>query len=194
MMPRTGSYGDTPTVTRSPGTTLIRNRRIRPLSWARTSWPASDCTRYSPPLCTATTVPWISIRSSLLKPSHFLSGTTGGRSSAPPKHLVCHIAVEAVQSAHGFLDLLCKRRIVVTAKRQGRAEDHPRAPRGRHAGLLMQHAIEALEPHRHDWQPEPRSDHADARPERVDLAAHRAFTFREDQHRPALACEIADVA
>ena len=29
MMPRTGSYGDTPTVTRSPGTTLILKRRIR---------------------------------------------------------------------------------------------------------------------------------------------------------------------
>ena len=39
-----------------------------------------------------------------------------------------------------------------------------------------------------------RTCHADARPERVDLAAHRAFTFREDQHRPALAREIADVA
>ena len=31
MMPRTGSYGDTPTVTLSPGTTLMRNRRILPL-------------------------------------------------------------------------------------------------------------------------------------------------------------------
>ena len=38
-MPRTGSYGDTPTVTRSPGTTLIRKRRMRPLSCASTSWP-----------------------------------------------------------------------------------------------------------------------------------------------------------
>ena len=28
---------ETPTVTRSPGTTLIRKRRIRPLSWASTS-------------------------------------------------------------------------------------------------------------------------------------------------------------
>jgi hypothetical protein len=36
------------------------------VSWASTSWPASHCTRYSPPLCTATTVPCISIRSSLL--------------------------------------------------------------------------------------------------------------------------------
>src|SRR5215510_5904052 len=66
MMPRTGSYGDTPTVTRSPGTTLIRNRRIRPLNCASTSWPASHCTRYRPPECTATTVPCMSIRSSLL--------------------------------------------------------------------------------------------------------------------------------
>src|SRR5438046_760659 len=31
MMPRTGSYGETPTVTRSPGTTLMRKRRIRRL-------------------------------------------------------------------------------------------------------------------------------------------------------------------
>src|SRR5258708_39267867 len=67
MMPRTGSYGETPTVTRSPGTTLIRKRRMRPLSWASTSWPASHCTRYRPPLWTATTVPCMSIRSSLLK-------------------------------------------------------------------------------------------------------------------------------
>ena len=71
MMPRTGSYGETPTVTRSPGTTLIRNRRIRPLNWARTSCPASHCTRYSPPECTATTVPCMSIRSSLLNSSSF---------------------------------------------------------------------------------------------------------------------------
>ena len=48
------------------GTTLMRKRRIRPLSWASTSCPASHCTRYSPPLCTATTVPCISMRSSLL--------------------------------------------------------------------------------------------------------------------------------
>jgi len=52
MMPRTGSYGETPTVTRSPGTTLMRNGALRPLSWANTSWPASHCTRYNPPLCT----------------------------------------------------------------------------------------------------------------------------------------------
>lgn len=57
MMPRAGSYGETPTVTRSPGTTLIRNRRIRPLSCASTSWPESTWTRYKPPLCTAETVP-----------------------------------------------------------------------------------------------------------------------------------------
>src|SRR5688572_3472078 len=49
MIPRTGSYGDTPTVTRSPGTTLIRKRRIRPLNCASTSCPASHCTRYRPP-------------------------------------------------------------------------------------------------------------------------------------------------
>mgnify|MGYP000101826741 CR=1 FL=1 len=42
---RNGWYGETPTVTRSPGTTLMRNRRMRPLSWASTSWPASHCTR-----------------------------------------------------------------------------------------------------------------------------------------------------
>src|SRR4029079_8923212 len=82
MMPRTGSYGDTPTVTRSPGTTLMRKRRIRPLSWASTSWPASHCTRYSPPLWTATTVPCMSIKSSLLNQLAFLSS----------KQLVCHIA------------------------------------------------------------------------------------------------------
>src|SRR5687767_12610745 len=66
MMPRTGSYGETPTVTRSPGTTLMRKRRIRPLNCASTSCPASHCTRYNPPEWTATTVPCISIRSSLL--------------------------------------------------------------------------------------------------------------------------------
>ena len=48
MMPRTGSYGETPTVTRSPGTTLIRKRRMRPLNWASTSCPWSHCTRYKP--------------------------------------------------------------------------------------------------------------------------------------------------
>ena len=37
MSPCVRSYGDTPTLTRSPGTTLIRNRRILPLSCASTS-------------------------------------------------------------------------------------------------------------------------------------------------------------
>ena len=49
MIPRTGSYGETPTVTRSPGTTLMRKRRIRPLNCASTSCPASHWTRYNPP-------------------------------------------------------------------------------------------------------------------------------------------------
>ena len=67
MKPRVMSYGDTPTVTRSPGTTLIRNRRILPLNCASTSWPGSHSTRYMPPLCTAVTMPCTSIRSLFAK-------------------------------------------------------------------------------------------------------------------------------
>ena len=67
MSPRVGSYGDTPTLTRSPGTTLMRNRRILPLSCANTSCPGSACTRYKPPLWTAVTVPCTSMRSSFDK-------------------------------------------------------------------------------------------------------------------------------
>jgi hypothetical protein len=67
MRPRVRSYGDTPTVTWSPGTTLIRNRRILPLSCASTSWPSSHFTRYSPPLCTAVTIPCTSMRSVFAK-------------------------------------------------------------------------------------------------------------------------------
>src|ERR1700752_1178127 len=123
MMPRTGSYGDTPTVTRSPGTTLIRKRRIRPLSWASTSWPASHCTRYSPPLWTATTVPCISIRSSLLKRLAILS-------------LQPVIVSEA---AHCILHLRRQRLVVVPCQPKRRAERHADAARASHFRRRVQH-------------------------------------------------------
>src|SRR5919206_1147963 len=126
MMPRTGSYGDTPTVTRSPGTTLMRKRRIRPLNCASTSWPWSHCTRYNPPLCTATTVPCTSIRSSLLKRYPFnqrlchiglVSRKLSG--AAPPPILQC---------PHGRLDVARQGRVVGPAEVQRRSECDPRPP------------------------------------------------------------------
>src|SRR3954469_22927784 len=110
MIPRTGSYGETPTVTRSPGTTLMRKRRIRPLSWASTSCPASHCTRYSPPLCTATTVPCISMRSSLLNCLHVLSFN----------QTLCHNRQRFDRSLHRSGEEL----VIVADQTQGGAEGH----------------------------------------------------------------------
>ena len=58
----------TPTVTRSPGTTLMRNRRIRPLNWASTSWPLARATRNMVPGSTCVTEPDSSIGSSFATP------------------------------------------------------------------------------------------------------------------------------
>src|SRR6185436_15741287 len=147
MMPRTGSYGDTPTVTRSPGTTLIRKRRIRPLSWASTSWPASHCTRYSPPLWTATTVPCMSIRSSLLNRLAILS-------------LQPVIVSEA---AHRVFHLRRQRLVVVPGQPKRRAERHANAARPGHFPRRVQHPVEPVDPDRDDRHVQPRADHADPR-------------------------------
>ena len=154
-MPRTGSYGETPTVTRSPGTTLIRKRRMRPLNWARTSWPWSHCTRYKPPLWTATTVPCTSIRSSLLNcypfqskivphlpPFRKLSST---RLSRTPRCL------EACRAGRGG---------VVGAFQAGRRPERDTCGiRARGTSSVVQDAVETLEPDRNDRDAEPGGDH-----------------------------------
>src|SRR3954454_14641793 len=45
MRARFRSYGETSTLTRSPGRMRMRKRRILPATWPRTSWPLSSCTR-----------------------------------------------------------------------------------------------------------------------------------------------------
>src|SRR5204862_6033392 len=157
MMPRTGSYGETPTVTRSPGTTLIRKRRIRPRSWASTSWPASHCTRYNPPLCTATTVPCMSIRSSLLKLLAVLS----------VRQILCHILADLLnvngdgwgdgwgtgylsQCANGLLDLARQGFVILACQSQGRSEFHANATRTGHPPAWMEHGVETDEAHGND--------------------------------------------
>src|SRR3954467_13039052 len=47
MRPRLRSYGETSTRTLSPGRTRMRNRRILPARWARSSWSFSSLTRNS---------------------------------------------------------------------------------------------------------------------------------------------------
>ena len=132
MMPRTGSYGDTPTVTRSPGTTLIRNRRIRPLNCASTSWPASHWTRYSPPEWTATTVPCMSIRSSLLNthPSKPMSGF-----SRPSNQ--CATSRSLKQTGGSCVIFRRKCRFVVSnSNRASHLSTHPFEVRSRQASRL----------------------------------------------------------
>src|SRR5579884_658776 len=48
MRPRSRSYGESSTFTRSPGLMRIRYRRIRPDVYASVSWPLSSSTRYWP--------------------------------------------------------------------------------------------------------------------------------------------------
>src|SRR5262245_28047593 len=105
-----------PTVTRSPGTTLMRNLRIRPLNCANTSWPASTCTRYKPPLCTATTVPCMSIKSSLLIQLSNQYATFWGRAAALVGSLADARSWELLASQ-------LHRPRVVRGARSGRAHD-----------------------------------------------------------------------
>src|SRR5205823_2393983 len=147
MMPRTGSYGETPTVTRSPGTTLIRKRRIRPLSWASTSWPASHCTRYKPPLWTATTVPCMSIRSSLLKLLAFLSLVTN---IVPHWDERLQSRSSTSETAYGVFHLSGEGLVILSAQPHRRSKADSHASRPRHAPRRMQHVFDAFEAHRHD--------------------------------------------
>src|SRR3954471_16457836 len=72
MRARFRSYGETSTRTRSPGRMRIRNRRIFPATWPRTSWPLSSCTRNMAFGSASTTSPSNSTFSSFAKPAAVL--------------------------------------------------------------------------------------------------------------------------
>src|ERR1051326_368355 len=190
MMPRTGSYGETPTVTRSPGTTLMRKRRIRPLSWASTSWPASHCTRYNPPQWTATTVPCMSIRSSLLKLLAILS--------VHQTNIVPYTTHKSqgsrLEGADCVFDLPGECLVIVSGQRQRFAERDTDAAWPRHLPGVMQDFVESFNPdgdHRHA---EARRDHADTGTEPLDLAGVAPLAFGKDEDRKAVLEHLADVA
>src|SRR5262249_52849351 len=184
MMPRTGSYGETPTVTRSPGTTLIRKRRILPLSWASTSWPASHCTRYNPPLWTATTVPCMSIRSSLLKLLAILSVLQTN---------IVPYGTGISKRADGVFDPLGERLVVVAGQNQWLYEgDSHRSGLG-HLPAVMQDFVEALDSDGDDRHVETRGNHPDSGPERPDLSSVGPLTLGKDEHRKAVLENLADV-
>src|SRR3954470_24955840 len=68
MRARFRSYGETSTLTRSPGRMRMRKRRILPATWPRTSWPLSSCTRNMAFGRASTTSPSNSTFSSFAKP------------------------------------------------------------------------------------------------------------------------------
>src|SRR3954464_6430165 len=127
-----------------------------------------------PPLCTATTVPWTSIRSSLLKQPR----------SNPSLY----------QKADGILHLFRQRAVVVALQAQRRAETDPGRPGPGHLPGLVQDLVQARNPHRDDRDVEPGANHPDAAPERVQLSIGRSLALREDEQRIALGEQGADVA
>src|SRR5918995_2903178 len=160
-----------PTVTRSPGTTLMRKRRIRPLSCARTSCPASLCTRYSPPLCTATTVPWMSIRSSLLKRKvlsryaisvphrwrrrQVIEFTGEYRVRLQSQCGLASRREQASQCPDGLFDALCQDFVVLAREHQRSAERNAGEARTGHFCLLMKYALKPFEADGNDGDVQP---------------------------------------
>src|SRR5438105_8550824 len=71
IRPRVRSYGDSSTLTRSPGRMRMKFMRILPLTWASTRWPFSSSTRNIAFGRGSTTVPSTSIASSLVTPPSF---------------------------------------------------------------------------------------------------------------------------
>src|SRR4029450_4965591 len=167
MMPRTGSYGETPTVTRSPGTTLMRKRRILPLNCASTSWPWSHCTRYRPPLWTATTVPCTSIRSSLLNCYPFNQRLCHIRGPVRKLNIICprtranpDTFARPLHPANGkgsrcrgseltnrLFNRPGKVRVIGSFQLHWTPEGAPRAPALRELPLMVKDAVETLEPY-----------------------------------------------
>src|SRR5687768_13870512 len=113
-----------------------------------------------PPLCTATTVPWTSIRSSLLKPR-----------SNPSLY----------QKADGVLHLFRQSRVIVAFQAQRRAETDTGRARFGHLPGVVQHLVEPADADRHDRHVQPGPDHPDAAAEGVELAVAGPLALGEDE-------------
>src|SRR5215203_476406 len=103
-----------------------------------------------PPLWTATTVPWTSIRSSLLKQPR----------SNPSLY----------QKPHGVLHLFRQSGVIVARQAQRRAEPDAGRPRFRHLPGLVEDLVQSGNPDRDDGDVQPGADHPDAAPEGIELA------------------------
>src|SRR5689334_11552597 len=126
-----------------------------------------------PPLCTAITVPWTSIRSSLLKPRSNRS---------------------LYQKPDGVLHLFRQGRVIVAVEAQRRAEPDPRRARFGHLPGLVQDLVEPGDPDRHDRDVQAGADHPDPAPEGEDLAVAGPLALGENQDVVALGEERAHVA
>src|SRR4029453_1590726 len=127
-----------------------------------------------PPLWAATTVPWTSIRSSLLKQPR----------SNPSLY----------QKADGVLHLFRQGGIVVALQAQRRAKPDPRRPGSGHLPGVMEDLVQAGNAHRYDRNVEPGADHPDAAPEGIELPVGGPLAFGEDEQGVALREQGADVA
>src|SRR5262245_15446958 len=127
-----------------------------------------------PPLWTATTVPWTSIRSSLLN-----------RTRSNPS---------LYQKADGVLHLFRQRRVVVALEPQGRPEPDAGRPGHGHLPGVVQDLVEPGDADRHHRDVQAGADHPDASPERVHRAIAGPPALREDEQGIALAEQRPDVA
>src|SRR3970282_1156963 len=93
----------------------------------------------------------------------------------------------------GVLDLPGERLVILTLQRDWGAEHDP-DPSGRgHPGPCVKRPVRPFEADGDDRHAEARADHADARPERVDLAGVRPAAFREDQYRKSVSEQLANI-
>src|SRR6476469_4589057 len=120
-----------------------------------------------PPLCTATTVPWTSIRSSLLNQT---------RSNPSLYH----------QIPDRILHLFRQGRIVVAPQAQRCAKPDPGRAGFGHLPGLVEDLVEPRNAHRDDRNVEAGPDHPDAAPERVELPVTGPLALWEDEQRVAL--------
>ena len=88
--------------------------------------------------------------------------------------------------SNGVFHLFRDRRCVVSRWPQRSAELHTRAAWRWEFRILMQHAIEASQPHWHHRDSQPRCQHSHARLEVADLTGFRSLAFREDEDRVAV--------
>jgi hypothetical protein len=84
--------------------------------------------------------------------------------------------------------------VILTLQLQRGPEPDRHVARSGHPRPWIEHAIEPLDPHRHDRHVQPRADHPDAGPEGVDLLVLGPAALRKDQDREAIAQQLSNVA